>query len=549
MQITTEDYKKVIIRKPTDEEQRNAKIITSDYAISCVTIHSSILYTLGLVDKVYRSKQTVIKLSNKKEIKQLISKLDKFSKYFPKSYSLFDCKNFINNCKSNEGFINFIKDTSPKSWKSIKNIPNFFLSFSTPSNFLKAEQHCRCFNDFINNELMEGMSEFVIEGTMSFNDFKNETIKYLTSIESDAVKKHTQTHIWETAFKNQMKIEEEIGSNFSPRQLAVILNPSSLDSIKTLWQIDLSSFKGTWSDLCNHLYSPTVLADIRNSLGVEVRSRSSKEIRRGVEAVDKKRYENAIKRYEERLGCRASDFSIENEEQKIERMKDELSILEVKYSEGLIAKSHSLNKDNEQTKEITKACQTMRNRINYLRKNIAKSVENLPKKIEAWKTIIEYEKKHDDLMKFINETRPWEEVALIEKKSLQEAINRQRNETPIPYYTWKFVCKNLNDNNAELIENALEENLNKGCGTNGEDEYINVTSFIVGDMREFFIDYPKSSNLYKAFKNKGKELSDILVNGVAAHLGINFTVLQGETYFNKNMEKTMSGDMFEWIGV
>lgn len=38
MQITKDDYKKVIIRKPTDDEQRTAKIVTSDYAISSLTI-------------------------------------------------------------------------------------------------------------------------------------------------------------------------------------------------------------------------------------------------------------------------------------------------------------------------------------------------------------------------------------------------------------------------------------------------------------------------------------------------------------------------------
>ena len=42
----------VIIRRPTDDEQRNAKIVTSDYAISGITIHSSVLKTLGWIDKV-----------------------------------------------------------------------------------------------------------------------------------------------------------------------------------------------------------------------------------------------------------------------------------------------------------------------------------------------------------------------------------------------------------------------------------------------------------------------------------------------------------------
>lgn len=61
----------VIIRRPTDDEQRNAKIVTSDYAISGITIHSSVLKTLGWIDKVYRSKQCTLVYSNKKEIKHV----------------------------------------------------------------------------------------------------------------------------------------------------------------------------------------------------------------------------------------------------------------------------------------------------------------------------------------------------------------------------------------------------------------------------------------------------------------------------------------------
>jgi hypothetical protein len=94
MQITTDDYKKVIIRKPTDEEQRCAKIVTSDYAISCVTIHSSILNLLGLVDKVYRSKECVIKYSNKREITSAKKSINNIIKAFPKNYTTEKAWNF-----------------------------------------------------------------------------------------------------------------------------------------------------------------------------------------------------------------------------------------------------------------------------------------------------------------------------------------------------------------------------------------------------------------------------------------------------------------------
>lgn len=540
---------KVIIRKPTDEEQREAKIVTSDYAISAVTIHSSVLYHLGLLDKVYRSKETTISPSNKKAVKTLITKLNSYIKYFPTSFTIHDVMNFDKMCSDVDDLIDMFKISAPKSWKLFSEAPKFMKQFNTPSSFLRAEKYCRQSNQILSSDLLDGMSDYINDETLIFGDFVNIAIPYLNSITHDAIKKHTQTHIWETAYRNQLKIEEELGQGFTPRDLAHTLDLSSLTSIKMLWNIELLNYKGSWQDLCNYLYSPTILAAIRNSLGVNVRARSSTETRKGVEAIDKKRYENAIKRYEERLGCRAADFSVENEQQKIETMKDELSILEVKYSEGLMAKSHSKASNNEETKSISEACETMRNRINYLKKSISNAESSLPKKIEAWKTIVNYEKKHDDLMNFINETRPWEEVALIEQNALQDAINRQRDEKQIPYYTWRFICSDMNETTANSIESALEENLNKGCGVNGEDGYINVTSFQISCGREFFVDYPKSSNLYKAFKHRGKELSDILINGVAKHLGIRFAIHKGETYFNSKMEKTMSGDMFEWVGV
>ena len=66
---------------------------------------------------------------------------------------------------------------------------------------------------------------------------------------------------------------------------------------------------------------------------------------------------------------------------------------------------------------------------------------------------------------------------------------------------------------------------------------------------EFFVDYPKNSNLFKAFKNKGIELSNILIEGIASHIKKSFVNCQGETYFNNPMAKTLNGDMLDWIGV
>lgn len=163
--------------------------------------------------------------------------------------------------------------------------------------------------------------------------------------------------------------------------------------------------------------------------------------------------------------------------------------------------------------------------------------------------IREYEIKEKMLDDFIISTRKSEEISEMENAEIVKSIQRQKAEKKIPYYTWRFVCDKINNKIAQRIEEALETNLNKGCGVNGEDGYINVTAFPMDKSFEFFVDYPKNSNMFRAFKKKGKNLSKILLEGVAAHLGIEFVSCEGETFYNNPMEKTMEGDMLEWIGL
>lgn len=547
MQINKEDYKKVIIRKPTDDEQRVAKIITSDYAISSITIHSSILKMLGLVDKVYRSKEAIIKYSNKKEIATVKKDLNAFVKFFPRNYTTEKAWNFNENCQKHPNFIQMVKDTQPKSWKGMI-IPTFVKDFKTPNSFLKAEKYGRSWQGICDRDILDGMSEFFC-CSMPLDCFRNRAVPYLESIACDSVKGHTQTVIWEIAYKRQLKIEEELGKNFTPKLMSFLLAPSTLDEIEREWGIRLEDYSGTWADLCDYLYSPPIISKIRSNLGVEVRSRTKGEVRKGSEFSDKKKYEATIAKYEQRLGCSVEHFNESIEKQKIENLKDELVKLEVQHEEARLAVIHARKNNSSDLDALRDAAKQMRNRINYLKTTIEKLEKELPKKIEAYEIVKEYKKKNKDLMDFIESSRSWEEVSQLEEDSLADALKRQKNEQSIPYYTWRFVCDKIDSKTAQLIEETLEENLNKGSGVNGEDGYVNVTSFPMEKSFEFFVDYPKSSNMFRAFKNKGKKLGSILMEGVAHHLGIKFVCCEGETFVNSPMEKTMGGDMLEWVGI
>ena len=548
MEITKEDYKRVIIRKPTDEEQRNAKISTSDYAISCVTIHSSILKTLGLVDKVYRSKECIVKYSNKKEIASVKKELAIIIKQFPKKYTTDKAWVFNDKCSDFPNFIKMLHDMNPKSWKNVSAIPDFAKDFKTPAAFLKAEKYGRTWQSICNKEILEGMSNYFC-CNITISDFKDKANKYLDKIVTESVKGHSQTVIWETAFKNQLKIENELGKNFTPKQLACILPQHSINEIETDWGMKLESFEGSWQDLCNYLYSPKVLPKIREILKVNVRARSKCDVRKGVEILDKKRYEKAIGVYEKRLGCSAENFNPKKERNEIKNLENEIAKLEIQYSEALIAKKYAKSNKSDDYETLCKATTHLRNSLNYKKSTLTKKKNELPKKLNAYETIKEFQQKNKELSDFIESSRTWEEISILESESLNDALKRQREESEIPYYTWRFVCDKIDEKTALKIEKALEENLNKGSGVNGEDGYINVTSFPMSQSREFFVDYPKNSNIFKAFKKKGKELSKILIEGVAYHLGIKFVCCDGETFVNNPMQKTMSGDMLDWIGI
>lgn len=73
----------------------------------------------------------------------------------------------------------------------------------------------------------------------------------------------------------------------------------------------------------------------------------------------------------------------------------------------------------------------------------------LPKKISAYETVKEFVKKNNELNEFIEQSRTWEEISMLEESALSNAIKRQKNEQNIPYYTWRFVCDKIDDKTAQ----------------------------------------------------------------------------------------------------
>ena len=371
-------------------------------------------------------------------------------------------------------------------------------------------------------------------------------LEYLSKIETKGKIGQTQAFLWEKAWNVQQKIEKELGKNFTPKMYALYVEPYRLNMMNHEWLLNHETYDGSWEDLCNYLYSPTMIAEIRNKVGVNIRARDKGTTRKGIESVDKKKFIKIIENKKRLLG---KDFSISAHEEKIKMAKKNMEIKKNLYDEGKWLLDHAIANNDEKVEELSNAVEVLRNKYNYAKKQYERACTSLTKKKEALDIIREYEQKLGILNEMMEETRSGEELSILEQEETIQAIRNQKKEKQIPYYTWRFVCDKVTDSVAAQIEQALEDNLNKGSGINGEDGYINVTSFPMERSREFFVDYPKNSNLFRAFRKKGIELSNVLIEGVARHLKTSFVHCKGETFINSPMEKTMSGDMLEWVGL
>ena len=538
--------KEVIIRKPTDDEQRVAKIVTSDYHISALTIHSSILSSLGFVDKVYRAKETIVKPSNKKSLTKFIRNLNYLMRTFGYKKSPIDLMNFNDIVLQNKDFVENLRANEFTTWSQLggkNNIPSFAKNYHTVTTFLRAVEAVELFFDMFEEKGMQCMEKYK-NSSDAINTIAPILKEHLNKCIRPSEYGHSQTVVWQKAFAKQKEVEKELGVNFTPKMFAEFyLSPSKLKEIENEWEVNLLNYDDSWAELCNHLYSPKIISKIRGNLNVNVRSRSSFNPRKGVESSDKKKFAKLIEKQMKILG---ENFNKNEEELKLIELEKKLTLYKSKYLEAKLLKKYA----NFEDKEIAeKLVEKYKNKFYYLKSAFSKAKNSFDKKVKAVSDLELYKSKMSLVQEIIDETRSGEEISMLEQADIEEALNRQKMESEIPYCTWRFVCDKINKDVAQKIESVLEEHLNKSSAPNGEDNYINVTSFPMEKSFEFFVDYPKSSSMFKAFKNKGKELSKILIEGVANHLGIKFVCCEGETFVNSPMEKTMGGDMLEWIGL
>ena len=604
----------VMIRRPSDDEQRTANVKTSDYQISSITIQSSILHALGLLDKVYRSKSSTVSLSTSNRIKKYRSIVDKlfFNLKFIKSSEEFfifinDIENIIKTTKIELKF--FLK--SQKKWENVldkdhilpiivpfvkenpdsidyteeevvkcKEYYNIIFShfnnqskyFDNPSLYFNILTLITSFRSIFNDEMMEDYTEDIENFKGDISSFKDFIHSILKSKDRGSIKKHTQTIINETCVERQKEIldiiiKEGIGDKLNLFTFIQYLNnhkPHIFDKFKEECGLDIRDFS-SFNELCDELYKPQNIIKIRNGLGVHVRARCTGDLRKGAELIiEQKRYNNKRENAKRRLGCEISNYNYENDvylleqksklykelEEKNENYKNLLSTLKNKI---ILAKEQEnkieaslLRNEYKKLDALYKDCHKD---YKTVKKEYKKLYQEIQSKKRAYDTIKHYERLELEMFDNMKQSRhndDFYEISLLEQRTRNNFIIEDK----IPYFTWQFICYDMTLESAKLLCEMLEKHLNEGSGICGELGYINAAAYMVGfhlgrPLTHFFIDYPKSAAIYKAFKKK-KNLSEILLKGFSDCMNIPIICVKDETKFNVPMEITLKEDIYTW---
>ena len=108
--------------------------------------------------------------------------------------------------------------------------------------------------------ILDGMSDYKYDENINMKTLLPLLLEYLSKIETKGKIGQTQAFLWEKAWSVQQKIEKDLGKNFTPKMYALYVEPYRLNIINYEWHLNLENYDGSWEDLCNYLYSPTMIA-------------------------------------------------------------------------------------------------------------------------------------------------------------------------------------------------------------------------------------------------------------------------------------------------
>lgn len=391
----------VIIRRPSEKEQRAAEIKTSDYQISGLNIQSSILVDMELSSKVYRSKTTLVKQNTKKQVSKYISIFDNmFGCYndgedletfyeklkdgtgdFSLNYGInlsevfkgmrkwsvasdpnemaarvapfirykhssgMDRKFNNPNYEPTQAEIDEVKSITEKIITLVKSNAGFDKS---PLKMIKRLSFNTSFINIVNDSALfdNVRNEIYNFDGNNVGELKEFIMNFLNSQSHESERGHSQTVLNNEVLEKMATILETlkrdcIANALTPKTLYAYYekySPIVINRLKERYGLDLNAFSN-FEDVCVFLYQPKLLATIRERNGVHVRARTKNGVRLGTElSIDKRVNNYHRKKYSEIIG---DDTNPENWNAKIERAKINLKDKLDMYASAKVAKRNA----------------------------------------------------------------------------------------------------------------------------------------------------------------------------------------------------------------
>lgn len=594
------DYKnELILRKPNKEEQLKARIDTSDFQISGLTIQSSILHALGFCSKIYRSKTTTLQHSTKRQAKRysvLLSKLfalfdqkDDVSalydalketngtlseKYGVEMCNLLDCgKSWRDLCKMETLMplcaaevrarhakppkikYRFDRDdvyedeTREREYepteeeveecKKLYTRLNDFVHFKFLRKELPLKKYINkisvldSFVSLISDPFFDQVRNEIMDFNGNIKALKRFLDKFIANGTKGTVRGHSQTILEEECIEKQEEVAKTLSDDGFPfdfegfKYYLETYAPNVLATCYDKFGLDMDELD-SFDDLREFFYAPDMMRKIRESLGVKVRARGRGQERVGnIWAVQSFNLDKKIKNLNDKL----NGFNEREVNKRITQLKKKVSEREKENEQAKRARREAksrydtakrrndkdVKKYENEYEEMVQAAQTTSKLLNAARNSLKKAISSKDKHKSAIDKVKEYTKKYSNVLEAAKSSTTVGGTQMLENMEKTLKMNLL-NAEDIPYSTWSFKVYDMDKDIIKLIECELEKAFSTIKGKNGEDSYINVTSYSYVDdeknfVSEFSVDYPKNGKLYKAFENNRK-LSDYMLDAI-----------------------------------
>lgn len=356
---------------------------------------------------------------------------------------------------------------------------------------------------------------------------------FITKETKTTVRGHSQTILENECLDKQEEVAKILASDGFPfdfegfKYYLETYTPKVLSTCYERFGLDMDELN-SFDDLREFFYAPEMMSKVRESLDVKVRARGRGQERVGnIWAVQSFNLGKKIKNLNDKLnGFNENEVNkriknlrkkVKEREKENEQAKRARHDAKARYDSAKRRNSKNTEKYKKEYEEMVEAAQTTSKLLTAAKTSLKKAVTTKDRHKSAIEKVKEYTKKYSNVLEAAKSSTTVGGTQMLEnmEKTLKMTLLDAED---IPYSTWSFKVYDMDKDIIRLIEDELGRAFSTIKGKNGEDSYINVTSYSYLDeeknfVSEFSVDYPKNGKLYKAFE-KNRKLSDYMIDAI-----------------------------------